>query len=50
MIYADQQWIGDHGIGGFARHVLADLDYRPLAGWASRRAAGCLASLARSAD
>ena len=23
MIYADQRWIGDHGIGRFARHVLA---------------------------
>jgi glycosyltransferase involved in cell wall biosynthesis len=33
MIYADQRWIGDHGIGRFARHVLAGLDYRkvPLA-------------------
>ena len=31
MIYADQRWIGDHGIGRFARHVLADLDYRPVA-------------------
>jgi glycosyltransferase involved in cell wall biosynthesis len=30
MIYADQRWIGDHGIGRFARHVLADLDYRPI--------------------
>lgn len=30
MIYADQRWIGDHGIGRFARHVLADLDYSPL--------------------
>jgi len=30
MIYADQRWIGDHGIGRFARHVLADLDYCPL--------------------
>ena len=30
MIYADQRWIGDHGIGRFARHVLADLDYRPV--------------------
>jgi glycosyltransferase involved in cell wall biosynthesis len=30
MIYADQRWIGDHGIGRFARHVLAGLDYRPL--------------------
>lgn len=31
MIYADQRWIGDHGIGRFARHVLANLDYRPVA-------------------
>jgi len=30
MIYADQRWIGDHGIGRFARHVLAALDYRPV--------------------
>jgi glycosyltransferase involved in cell wall biosynthesis len=34
MIFADQRWIGQHGIGRFARHVLADLDYHsvPLAG------------------
>jgi glycosyltransferase involved in cell wall biosynthesis len=31
MIYADQRWIGHHGIGRFARHVLAGLDYRPIA-------------------
>src|ERR1700733_669042 len=31
VIYADQRWIGEHGIGRFARHVLADLDYRPVA-------------------
>lgn len=31
MIYADQRWIGNHGIGRFARHVLASLDYRPIA-------------------
>lgn len=31
MIYADQRWIGNHGIGRFARHVLADLEYRPVA-------------------
>jgi O-antigen biosynthesis alpha-1,2-mannosyltransferase len=31
MIYADQRWIGYHGIGQFARHVLAGLDYRPVA-------------------
>jgi glycosyltransferase involved in cell wall biosynthesis len=30
VIYADQRWIGDHGIGRFARHVLANLDYCPL--------------------
>jgi glycosyltransferase involved in cell wall biosynthesis len=30
MIYADQRWFGDHGIGRFARQVLARLDYRPL--------------------
>ncbi len=30
MIYADQRWIGDHGIGRFARHVLADQGYRPI--------------------
>jgi glycosyltransferase involved in cell wall biosynthesis len=30
MIYADQRWIGDHGIGRFARNVLADLDYCPV--------------------
>jgi glycosyltransferase involved in cell wall biosynthesis len=30
MIYADQRWIGNHGIGRFARHVLAGLDYRPV--------------------
>ena len=30
MIYADQRWIGNHGIGRFARHVLADLIYRPV--------------------
>ena len=30
MIYADQRWIGDHGIGRFARRVLAGLDYRPI--------------------
>jgi glycosyltransferase involved in cell wall biosynthesis len=27
MLYADQRWIGDHGIGRFARHVLNALDY-----------------------
>jgi len=30
VIYADQRWIGNHGIGRFARHVLAALDYRPV--------------------
>jgi glycosyltransferase involved in cell wall biosynthesis len=30
MIYADQRWIGDHGIGRFARNVLAGLDYHPV--------------------
>ncbi|MGB7601976.1 MAG: glycosyltransferase family 1 protein [Candidatus Sulfotelmatobacter sp.] len=30
MIYADQRWIGEHGIGRFARHVLANLDYCPV--------------------
>jgi glycosyltransferase involved in cell wall biosynthesis len=30
MIYADQRWVGEHGIGRFARHVLAELDYRPV--------------------
>ncbi len=30
MICADQRWIGDHGIGRFARQVLAGLDYRPV--------------------
>lgn len=30
MIYADQRWIGNHGIGRFARKVLAGIDYRPV--------------------
>jgi glycosyltransferase involved in cell wall biosynthesis len=30
MLYADQRWIGDHGIGRFARHVLTGLDYRQV--------------------
>jgi glycosyltransferase involved in cell wall biosynthesis len=30
MIYADQRWIGEHGIGRFARRVLAGLDYCPV--------------------
>ena len=29
-IFADQRWIGSHGIGRFARHVLAGLDCRPV--------------------
>ena len=30
MIYADQRWIGNHGIGRFARHVLEGLEYHPV--------------------
>lgn len=30
MLYADHRWIGDHGIGRFARQVLAHLEYRPV--------------------
>lgn len=30
MLYADQRWIGNHGIGRFARHVLGTLDYEPV--------------------
>jgi glycosyltransferase involved in cell wall biosynthesis len=30
MIYADQRWIGNHGIGRFARRVLAGLNCRPI--------------------
>lgn len=30
MLYADQRWIGDHGIGRFARHVLKALDYEAV--------------------
>jgi glycosyltransferase involved in cell wall biosynthesis len=30
MIYADQRWMGEHGIGRFARRVLAHLDYRAI--------------------
>jgi glycosyltransferase involved in cell wall biosynthesis len=30
MIYADQRWIGEHGIGRFARHVLSALNYRAI--------------------
>jgi len=38
MIYADQRWIGPHGIGRFATRVLANLNYRPVS-LASRPAA-----------
>jgi glycosyltransferase involved in cell wall biosynthesis len=30
IIYADQRWIGDHGIGRFARRVLSALRYHPI--------------------
>jgi glycosyltransferase involved in cell wall biosynthesis len=30
MIYADQRWIGEHGIGRFARNVLSGLEYHPV--------------------
>jgi glycosyltransferase involved in cell wall biosynthesis len=30
VIYADQRWIGEHGIGRFARRVLANLNFRPV--------------------
>lgn len=30
MIYADQRWIGPHGIGRFAAHVLPELNYHPV--------------------
>jgi glycosyltransferase involved in cell wall biosynthesis len=30
MIYADQRWIGHHGIGRFAREVLNGLEYAPI--------------------
>lgn len=30
MIYADQRWVGPHGIGRFTAHVLPALDYRPI--------------------
>jgi glycosyltransferase involved in cell wall biosynthesis len=30
MIYADHRWIGNHGIGRFARHVLGGIDYQPV--------------------
>lgn len=30
MLYVDQRWIGDHGIGRFARRVLSSLEYMPI--------------------
>ncbi|HEX3103739.1 MAG TPA: glycosyltransferase family 1 protein [Terriglobales bacterium] len=30
MIYADQRWIGNHGIGRFARNVLPAIRYTPI--------------------
>lgn len=30
MIYADQRWIGNHGIGRFAQNVLPALQYTPI--------------------
>jgi glycosyltransferase involved in cell wall biosynthesis len=30
VIYADQRWIGNHGIGRFARNVLPSLQYAPI--------------------
>ncbi len=30
MLYADQRWLGNHGIGRFARHVLGELEYAPV--------------------
>lgn len=30
MIYADQRWIGDHGIGRFAKNVLSRIDCNPI--------------------
>jgi glycosyltransferase involved in cell wall biosynthesis len=30
VIYADQRWIGNHGIGRFAKHVLEGLKFRPI--------------------
>lgn len=30
MLYADQRWIGDHGIGRFARQVMLELQYSPV--------------------
>jgi glycosyltransferase involved in cell wall biosynthesis len=31
VIYADQRWIGNHGIGRFARNVLPAIHYSPIA-------------------
>ena len=30
MLYADDRRLGEHGIGQFTRHVLANLDYSPI--------------------
>jgi glycosyltransferase involved in cell wall biosynthesis len=30
VIYADQRWIGNHGIGRFAKHVLGGLKFCPI--------------------
>jgi glycosyltransferase involved in cell wall biosynthesis len=30
MLYADQRWMGNHGIGRFARHVLGSIEYSPV--------------------
>jgi len=30
MIYADHRWVGNHGIGRFAGHVLTGFDYCPV--------------------
>lgn len=30
MIFADQRWVGNHGIGRFAKHVLDGLEYDPI--------------------
>jgi hypothetical protein len=30
VLFADQRWIGNHGIGRFARHVLEPMDYAPV--------------------
>lgn len=54
MIYADQRWIGPHGIGRFAAHVLPAFDYRaipltsnpaaPLDSWRLTRALASISS------